>query len=480
MKDKRYQAVFQQTAIAIQIYNREGKCVEVNDAWEQLFTSKKSDLEDYNVLEDPQVKATGVYDYFIRAFAGEVVHVPPKYYDPTLNGKQGRARWLEAIFSPVKNTEGDVVEVAVIFNDITELRRSQDQMNAILENVPEGLLVQDENFKVILANDTAAKMAGLNSAADWLSRDSLIDFHEYLTEDDKPFPVEELPSRKVLRGDVPYLETIIKFRNKKTGEVRTSAVSTRAVCDGKGRPYQSVSIFRDITEKLRIDTQLREALDSQNLFFSVASHELRTPLTALKLNTRLMYMTYPNISMDGITKVDRQVSKLSRLVDEMLDMSRISRGKLELIPKETDLSRLTSEVLYSMTEQMKVASITLTTSIAENVLGHWDPDRLEQVVENLVTNAIRYAPHCPLFVKLSSSDGRAILEVCDQGPGIAPEDLDKIFNRYARSRSFGERSGLGLGLYIVREIIKLHGGSVSVSNLNTGGARFIIELPLRL
>ncbi len=476
----RYQALFLQNAIAIQIYNLEGKTVEVNDAWEKLFASKKSELENYNVLEDPQVKATGVYDCFMRAFAGEVVHVPPSYYDPTKSGKIGRPRWLEAILSPVRDNEDKVIEVAVIFNDITDLRSSQDQLKTILQHVPEGLLVQDANHKVIIANDTAARMAGLNSADDWTSKDAVIEFHEYLTEDDQPYPVEELPSRRVLRGDVDFLETIIKFRNKKTGEVRTSAVSTRAIHDENGKPYQSVSIFRDITEKIRIDTQLREALDSQNLFFSVASHELRTPLTALKLNTQLMYMTYPNISMEGIAKVDRQVGKITRLVNEMLDMSRIARGALELNLKETNFSILTSEVLYGMTEQLKVASITLTTDISENVTGIWDPDRLEQVVENLVTNAIRYAPNRPLFVKLSILQEKAVLEVCDQGPGISSEDIDKIFNRYARSRSFGERSGLGLGLYIVKEIITLHGGSVSVSNLNTGGARFLVELPLRL
>jgi PAS domain S-box-containing protein len=475
----RFQALFKQTSIAIQIYNREGKCVEVNDAWEKLFHSKKIELEGYNVLEDPQVKASGVYDCFIRAFSGEVVHVPPSFYDPTLNGKQGRGRWLEGIFSPVKDDQGEVIEVAVIFNDITDLRRSQDQLKAILEHVPEGVLVIDSDHKTVYANTVAAKMAGLDSPDEWINRHASLDHLEFTTEDGKPFPQELLPSWRAFRGEENIPETNIRFLNKKTNEVRVSSVLASAIKDEKGVPYQVVVVYRDITDKMRIDTQLREALDSQNLFFSVASHELRTPLTALKLNTQLMYMTYPNISMDGIAKVDRQVGKLSRLVNEMLDMSRIARGKLELILKEANLSLLTKEVLYGMTEQLKVASITLTTDISENIIGNWDTDRLEQVVENLITNAIRYAPNCPLFVKLATHDGKVILEVCDQGPGISPEDIDKIFNRFARSRSFGERSGLGLGLYIVKEIVTLHGGSVSVSNLNTGGARFIVELPLR-
>jgi signal transduction histidine kinase len=126
-----------------------------------------------------------------------------------------------------------------------------------------------------------------------------------------------------------------------------------------------------------------------------------------------------------------------------------------------------------------MASIHYSTEISENVIGYWDADRLEQVVENLITNAIRYAPNCPLSLKISKTLDSAILEVIDQGPGIPTEDLDKIFNRFERSRSFGERSGLGLGLYIVKEIVSQHGGKISVSNLNTGGAWFLIELPLR-
>jgi len=190
-----------------------------------------------------------------------------------------------------------------------------------------------------------------------------------------------------------------------------------------------------------------------------------------------MHLTFPQISLDAISKLDRQVNKLSKLVDDMLDISRLSRGRLELNKKEMNLSSLTREVLYGMMDQLKLAGITLTMSVPDNVTGFWDPDRLEQVVENLVTNAIRYARKTPLTVRVSESQEKAILEVCDQGPGIPQEDHEKIFNQFERSRSIAERSGMGLGLFIVKEIVTLHGGTVSVSNLNTGGARFIVELP---
>lgn len=479
MTIKRFQAIFQQSALAIQIYDREGFTVDVNDAWEKLFASRRSELVGYNVFQDPQVIASGVADCLRRCFAGEVVHVPPSFYDPGKNGKEGRARWLEAILSPVKNDQGEVEEVTVIFNDITDLKLARDHLKIIFENVAEGIMVQDRNFNVTYANKTAARMAGFASPEDWMSKKALVEYHEYLREDGSPFPFEELPSRRVLRGEILPGETIIKFRNTRTGEVKTSSVSSRAICDDSGTPVEAVSLFRDITDKLRIDTELRDALRSKDLFFSVASHEFRTPMTALKLNSQLIQLTYPQISMESISKMDRQVNKLSKLVDEMLDISRISRGRLTLRKKEMNLAQLTREVVFGMMDQLKLAGMPVNLNLPDKVMGNWDPDRLEQVIENLITNAIRYAKKSPLYVKVSADEKSAYLEVCDQGPGIPPEHQQQIFNQFERLGDGSDRGGLGLGLFIVKEIVTLHGGNISVSNLNTGGARFLIDLPLR-
>ncbi len=479
MSFNRFQAIFQQSAVAIQIYDIKGFTVEVNDAWETLFASRRSELEGYNVLEDPQVIATGVADCIRRCIAGEIVHVPANFYDPSKRGKVGRARWLEAILSPVKNDRGDVVEVAVLFTDITDLKLAQDHLKIIFENVDEGILVQDANFNVTFANKTAARMAGFSTPEEWMSKKALVDYHEYLREDGSPFPSDLLPSRRVLRGEKNIGETIIKFRNTKTGEVKTSAVSSRAICDEFGTPVEAVSLFRDITDKLRIETELRDALQAKDLFFSVASHEFRTPMTALRLNSQLIQLTYPQISMEAISKMDRQVHKLSKLVDEMLDISRITRGKLELRKKQINLAQLTREVVFGMMDQLKLAGMAVNINLSENVMGLWDPDRLEQVLENLITNAMRYARKAPLYVKLTSDEKTAFLEVCDQGPGIPSEYHERIFNQFERLGAGSDRGGLGLGLYIVKEIVTLHGGKISVSNLNTGGARFLIELPIK-
>ncbi|MFL5785607.1 MAG: PAS domain-containing sensor histidine kinase [Bacteriovoracaceae bacterium] len=476
-------AILNQQSIAIQIYDRSGKCVAVNRAWEVLFDTRITELETYNVLQDPQVKDIGVYDCFVRAFAGEEIQVPEAFYDPKASGKNGRGRWLKSVFSPVKDEEGVVVEVAILFTDVTELKlaqeeiaRSRDHMKKIFDHIPDGIVVQNEKFHIIYANPAAIKIAGLRDNDEWGNK-TLFDHFEIMREDGTPLPPEELPSRKLFRGEEAPAEMVMRYRHHVTREERVSLVSARVMFDDVGKPHQAVVVFRDISEKLKIEMQLRDALAAKELFFSVASHELRTPITAMKLNTQLMNLSYPHVSTEVLSKMDRQLNKLSKLVDEMLDISRLSRGRLELNKKEINLSHLTRDVLFGMMDQLKMASMTLSMNISENVTGHWDPDRLEQVVENLVTNAIRYARNRPLHVKVMMENDRVFLEVCDQGPGIPEEDQLRIFNRFEQLRSFGERGGMGLGLYIVKEIITLHGGNISVSNLNTGGARFLIELP---
>jgi PAS domain S-box-containing protein len=479
----RLQAILNQNSVAIQIYNSSGKCVAVNHAWEKLFHSRIADLEGYNPLEDPQVKANGVYQYFVRAFSGEELEVPETYYDPKLSGNEGRGRWLKAFFSPVRDEKGNVIEVVILFTDVTDLKlaqeeiaRSRDQMKKIFDHIPDGIVVQNEKFEVIYANPVAIKLAGLRDTDEW-GHKTLFEHFEIMREDGTPLPPEELPSRKLFRGEDAPKEMVMRYRHRVTKQERVSLVSARVMFDDQGNPHQAVVVFRDISEKLKTEMQLRDALAAKELFFSVASHELRTPITAMKLNTQLMNLSYPHVSAEVLSKMDRQLNKLSKLVDEMLDISRLSRGRLELNKKDTNLSHLAKDVLFGMMDQLKMASMTLSMNISENVTGHWDPDRLEQVVENLVTNAIRYARNRPLHVKVMMENDRVFLEVCDQGPGIPEEDQQRIFNRFEQLRSFGERGGMGLGLYIVKEIVNLHGGSISVSNLNTGGARFLIELP---
>ena len=228
-----------------------------------------------------------------------------------------------------------------------------------------------------------------------------------------------------------------------------------------------------------------EATQIRDDFISIASHELKTPLTSLKLQTQMakkLAQKKDSFSLERMQKqldyTINQIERLNKLVEDMLDISRINTGKLSLQLTEFDLSQLTNELVERFKPQFEAVNCEISTHITPNILGHWDAYKIEQVLNNLFSNAIRYSPHKPITVGLTTRDDKAVLSVRDQGMGIDPKNLDRIFERFERATSTA--SGLGLGLYITRQILNLHQGTIRVESEFGKGANFIIELPLVL
>ncbi|MES2525553.1 MAG: ATP-binding protein [Bdellovibrionota bacterium] len=228
--------------------------------------------------------------------------------------------------------------------------------------------------------------------------------------------------------------------------------------------------------------ELKEALNARDEFFSVASHELKTPLTSMRLNGQILLKrseklpgtVSPDSFISNIQQNDKSISKLVRLVDDMLDISRIRTGRITLRKEDFDLCDLLKDI-------MKRTHLSTETTVTMNdcgqVVGHWDKLRIEQVVSNLLSNAIRYGDGKPVYVSIEKKNERVHLSIRDNGIGIPKEFLDTIFNRYVRGPS-GDVQGLGLGLYISRHIIESHGGTIRVVSDTGSGSTFIVELPL--
>ena len=163
----------------------------------------------------------------------------------------------------------------------------------------------------------------------------------------------------------------------------------------------------------------------------------------------------------------------------MLDISRISSGKLDMNLKPIDLSELVKEIFHRFAAQLASAGIEVVFDLAPDVVGRWDGDRLEQVFTNLIINGMRYAPARPFHVTLQTTGREALFRMRDHGPGIPPERQDRIFNRFERFVSASEVSGLGLGLYISKQIVEAHQGSIRVESLPGAGAEFVVTLPMQ-
>lgn len=225
-----------------------------------------------------------------------------------------------------------------------------------------------------------------------------------------------------------------------------------------------------------------EATKMRDEFISIASHELKTPLTSLKLQTQMTRRQITRPETFNYEKIQKQldytinqIDRLNKLVDDMLDISRISTGKLNLQKTTLNLSSLLSELIERFMPQFELSGSEVHTDITPEVTGQWDAYKIEQVINNLFSNAIRYSPQKPIHIKLEDGPEKVILSVRDEGAGIAPENLERIFERFERAVT--TNSGLGLGLYITRQIVELHHGKISASSTLGKGSTFIIELP---
>ena len=224
--------------------------------------------------------------------------------------------------------------------------------------------------------------------------------------------------------------------------------------------------------------ELKQAIHARDEFLSIASHELRTPLTALKL--RLQSIQQGELAADLRKKVDsaaRQTERLGRLVDNLLDVSRITTGHLELDLEAVDLAELCREVTDRFRDEASLVGSQVEVDLPDALPGSWDRLRLEQVVTNLLSNAVKYGEGRPIRVSLRGTHVGAELAVEDQGIGIDEHDVENIFQRFQRGGQRPKSDGLGMGLYISRQIVTAHGGSIRVSSRRGEGARFTVDLP---
>ncbi len=278
-----------------------------------------------------------------------------------------------------------------------------------------------------------------------------------------------------------------------------SAIGVPLIADGRvfgaiglnsaTRTYQQddLRLAEDFAERVssafcnaRLYRQAQEAVVVRDEFLSLAAHELRTPLNGIQLSVDRLEQQLEKTALKEAPPFKvlvRQVDRLSRLVEQLLDASQIGRGSLTIQPENIDLANLVREVCQEFQYRLESSGCELSLDARGPVTGYWDPLRLARVLSNLLDNAIKFAPSHPIEVSVSAKNSRAVLSVRDHGPGIATERLNDIFDPYKRGVSARNFGGLGLGLYVVRAIVEAHGGAVTVENEPENGTRFTLELP---
>ena len=232
--------------------------------------------------------------------------------------------------------------------------------------------------------------------------------------------------------------------------------------------------------------ELQRSLRMRDEFMSLVAHELRTPLNTLFLETQMRSLQLkrgnlpafnPEQMNNMIKRDERQIKAMIRLIDDMLDVSRMKSGTLSIRPDKVELMALLERVVNDLSLQAAAAGANVVLAPHQPVEGYWDEFRIEQVVVNLLTNALRYGGGGAVEVSVHDEDGNVHIAVRDHGKGIAPDYVDRIFEPYERGARSGEPKGLGLGLYISRQLAKSHGGELTVESTPGEGATFSLTLP---
>jgi len=233
--------------------------------------------------------------------------------------------------------------------------------------------------------------------------------------------------------------------------------------------------------------ELEQAVRMRDDFMSIVAHEVRTPLNGLILETQLrkMHLARDNAAAFTLDKMhamvdrdERQIKSLIRLIEDMLDVSRIRTGKLSIRPNRFDLTQLVSNLLQNFAQQVEAAETEVSFTAPHPVEGYWDEFRIEQVVSNLLTNALRYGGRSPIQVRVYREGNEARVEVQDRGIGISAENQKRIFQQFERVSAKTVVAGLGLGLFISEQIVAAHGGSIVVESEINEGALFRVCLPI--
>lgn len=255
----------------------------------------------------------------------------------------------------------------------------------------------------------------------------------------------------------------------------------------------------ETTEKIKEELKLKERLTQfqyeieeyqkgvllRDEFISIASHELKSPLTALKLQTQMQKQLVLRKDPRGFDKerikhfseiVDDQVGRLNRIVDDILEIGRIRRGKLTLMKEEVELGRLVRESIEGIRTQFNSTNFPVIET-KEQIKGFWDADKLKQVVVNILLNAIQFGELNPILIKVEKEKNSAKLTIKDNGIGIPKENLDKIFEKYERVGP-KEKSEARNGLFLTKKIVDAHDGKISVVSKLGEGSTFFVQLPL--
>jgi len=496
LKDKDI-PLFELSPETIMLTDIKGKVLNVNSRISEWLGYEREDIIGKNLLKLPffaDKYKNNVFDFSMDVLFSE------KYlsYELDFITKNGEKRTGSVHAVPIKNNNHDISGGLIMISDVTESKTARDKINklsqfqnSVIDNANVWLSAMNLIGNIVIWNKAAEAITGYlreevlghDNVWNWLIPDELGLKREITTKRITNIE-EELLSQN--------FETLIK---RKDGKYRTISWNSSNILDNSKNPIGSITLGLDITDQKRYEEEIkRQNAELKRLnriktdFLNVTSHELRTPMVAIKGYTQLI----SDMSLGEITKkqkkalsvVLRNTNRLNKLVQDILDVSRLESGTMKFITEETDIGKMIKETIETMQSFTNNKQIKINTIFKDNIPCLLiDSERIKQVIVNLLNNAIKFSPcKSEINIYIEKEEDYVLFKVQDFGRGIPKNKIEKIFDTFYQVDSAKDRklmSGTGLGLAISRGIVVAHGGNIFAESKLGKGSTFSFTLPLK-
>lgn len=417
-----------------------------------------------------------------RAAAGELFRAELPYYVA-----DGSERMVDFTLLPIKDEAGRVLFLAPTGSDITERKRAESDRQkfvTLVESSTDFIGMCDLKGIPFFVNRAGLEMVGLEG----IEQARRTPVRDFFFPEDQPKIMDEFFPSVLAKG---HGETEVRFRHFRTGEARWMAYKVLTLTDATGQAVGLATVSQDVTERRRLEDNLRELASDlseadrrKDEFLATLAHELRNSLAPIRNALQIIrHSPERSATEQARTLMERQLGQMVRLVDDLLDVSRISQGKLELRRGQVQLAAVLASAVETSRPLIDHLGHQLTVTLPDQpILVEADPTRLAQVFANLLNNSAKYMDrggHIRLAARLQGSE--VLVSVRDTGIGIAAEQLPRIFQMYSQVDSSLERSqgGLGIGLTLVKRLVEMHGGQIEARSQGPGkGSEFVVRLPV--
>lgn len=465
-----FRVLIENSADAIALVSREGLITYISPSVQRMLGFPPEELLGHRAIEliPPEYLVVVLeHSSIISQTPGMTITVEhPSFH------KDGSLRWLESTTTNHLH-HADIHAYVVTFRDITQRKESEEQilfLASLAQSISDAVVATDMQYRITSWNEAAETFFGWtrDEVMGKVATDVLTTIFPHSTRGREEWQ-EQLATKGYWKGEVLQI--------RKDGTPISSLASVSVVKDRTGTVIGFVSINRDIKERKQAEARKDE-------FVSMVSHELKTPVTSIKGFTQVLQRRMQKQGNDESLRylgiMDKQLNKLDRLINDLLDISKMQAGKLTYQEECFDLNALVQETVENLQHTSHTHQLHVEIEITATVQVRGNRDRLEQVLINLLSNAVKYSPGTDrVIIRLTTDRENAIVSVQDFGIGIAETDYAKIFERFYQAPDLEGQTypGLGIGLYISQEIVQRHGGRLWLESKKGEGTTFFMSLP---